>query len=393
MAQVARTGVLFVSHEASRTGAPIALLHFIRWFKKNGNRPFSILLLSDGDLTPDFTELGDTWAIDRSHWCPGGRRTSLLNGIGLGARARRSELAEIQRFADGCSPGLIYANSIASAPAIEMLQPRVPVLTHVHELKYLFRAMASSALSNLLAKTHQFIACSDVVKENLIREHGIAPDNVETVHESIPVDQVRASRTRQQVFAEMKIPGHATLIIGGGSHSWRKGADLFVQLARTLCRQRSDIYFAWIGGIPREIIEIEHDVRLAGLAEKVRLTGAVSKTADYFAAADLFALTSREDPYPLVCLEAAALGKPIVCFAGGGGMPEFVEEDSGVVVPYLDIMAMADCIGSLLDSPERRSMMGAAARCKVIQRHDVSVAAPRILELIERNLAAPVRAS
>jgi glycosyltransferase involved in cell wall biosynthesis len=274
-----------------------------------------------------------------------------------------------------------------------MLQLSVPVLTHVHELEYFFRTLASPALSDLLAKTRHFIACSDVVKENLIREHGIAPGKVETVHESIPVDQVRAGRTRQQVFEELKIPGNGALIIGGGSHSWRKGADLFVQLARTLCRQRSDVYFAWIGGISREIIEIEHDVRLAGLAEKVHLTGVVSKTADYSAAADLFVLTSREDPYPLVCLEAAALGKPIVCFADGGGMPEFVEEDCGIVVPYLDITAMADCIVSLLNSPDRRTTMGAAARRKVTQRHDVSVAAPRILELIERNLAAPAQAS
>ena len=26
--------ILFVSHNASRTGAPIELLHFLRWFKK-----------------------------------------------------------------------------------------------------------------------------------------------------------------------------------------------------------------------------------------------------------------------------------------------------------------------------------------------------------------------
>ena len=104
-------------------------------------------------------------------------------------------------------------------------------------------------------------------------------------------------------------------------------------------------------------------------------------------------LTSREDPYPLVCLEAAAVAKPIVCFAGAGGMPEFVEEDCGFVVPYLDIMAMADRVGLLLDSLECRITMGAAARRKVTRRHDISRAAPRIMEVIERTIAVGERAS
>jgi hypothetical protein len=40
-----------------------------------------------------------------------------------------------------------------------------------------------------------------------------------------------------------------------------------------------------------------------------------------------------------VCLEAAALGKPIICFGDAGGMPEFIEEVCELVVPYLDILA------------------------------------------------------
>jgi glycosyltransferase involved in cell wall biosynthesis len=84
------------------------------------------------------------------------------------------------------------------------------------------------------------------------------------------------------------------------------------------------------------------------------------KPADYMAAADVFVLTSREDPYPLVCLEAAALEKPIVCFEGGGGTPEFVEADCGFVVPYLDIIGMADRVISLLDSPDCRDNLGAS---------------------------------
>jgi glycosyltransferase involved in cell wall biosynthesis len=84
-------------------------------------------------------------------------------------------------------------------------------------------------------------------------------------------------------------------------------------------------------------------------------------------------------------LEAAALGKPIVCFAEAGGMPEFVEEDCGFVVPYLDVAAMAERVVCLLESRECRLKMGEAARHKITERHDVSVAGPQIVNIIERT--------
>ena len=364
------------------------LLHFLRWYKKNGNRPFSIFLGRDGELTPDFEDLAHTWALNRGHWHRYSLQTRFLFAAGFGEWARRAESRNAQRFAARCSPALVYANSIVSARIVGALAPRIPILTLVHELEFMFRVTQSPALAHLLARTNQFIACSNAVRENLIREHGVAEARVETVHESIPVAQVRPDRGREQIFKELNIPDGAHLIVGSGTLIWTKGPDLFVQLARAVCAERPEVHFVWVGGAgSSEFAQFEHDVRLLGLDGKIHLTGAVPKPADYFAAADVFVLTSRQDSYPLVCLEAAALAKPIVCFAGSGGMPEFVEKDCGFVVPYLDIMAMADRVISFLDSSDCRLPMGAAARRKVAQRHDISQAAPRILEIIERTIA------
>jgi len=376
-------GILFVSHDATRTGAPIALLHFLHWFRTNASRPFSVVLGGGGELVSDFQELAPTWSLDWSHWRPGTLRTQLLNKGRLGVWARHAEAADTQDFAAKWSPSLVYANSIASARVIDVLAPEVPVLTHVHELESYFQIYAGPALARLLGQTRRFMACSDAVRNNLVGEHGVAPERVETVYGSIRVDKIRAERTRQQIFQELRLPNDALLVVGIGTPGWRKGTDLFIQLARTVCQHRDLVYFAWIGG---STWDFEHDVRVGGLTEKMRFTGPLVKPADYLAAADVFVLTSREDPYPLVCLEAAALEKPIVCFASAGGAPEFVEEDCGFVVPYLDMTAMANRVVSLLDSADSRLTMGAAARRKVAQRHDISQAAPRIMDIIERTI-------
>jgi glycosyltransferase involved in cell wall biosynthesis len=213
------------------------------------------------------------------------------------------------------------------------------------------------------------------------------PDRIDTVHEAIPVDGVNVQRSREEILQQLGLPDNAVLVVASGILYWGKGADLFVQLARAVCRQRPNAYFAWIGySSPEQVVQCKHDVRLAGLEGRVCLTGAVPRPADYFAAADVFVLPSREDSFPLACLEAAVLGKPIVCFADAGGAPEFVEDDCGFVVPYLDVAGMAERLIFLLDSLEYRLRMGAAARRKVKERHNVSIAGPRIAEIIERTI-------
>jgi glycosyltransferase involved in cell wall biosynthesis len=136
---------------------------------------------------------------------------------------------------------------------------------------------------------------------------------------------------------------------------------------------------------------LQYDLNRLGLADRVHFVGARPNPQDYLAVFDVFTLVSREDPFPLVSLEAASLGKPVVCFAGSGGAPEFVESDSGFVVPYLDLEGMADRCVELLRSPELRARLGQCAAAKVRQRHDVAVVGPQLAQLL-RRLLQPVTA-
>jgi glycosyltransferase involved in cell wall biosynthesis len=60
-----------------------------------------------------------------------------------------------------------------------------------------------------------------------------------------------------------------------------------------------------------------------------------------------------------------------------------VEEDCGFVVPYIDVAAMAAKVVALAESPELRARLGAAASRKVRERHDISVAGPQLLAVID----------
>ena len=145
----------------------------------------------------------------------------------------------------------------------------------------------------------------------------------------------------------------------------------------------------WVGGWPKnskDKLHIDEFVTLHELQSRVFFTGEVDNPSDYYAASDVFAMVSREDPFPLVCLLAASVGKPILCFDEAGGMPEFVENDSGYVIPYLDINTMAEKIVNLINNPAELNRLGLCAKRKVQKKYDINPAVERITQIIHTAL-------
>jgi glycosyltransferase involved in cell wall biosynthesis len=148
------------------------------------------------------------------------------------------------------------------------------------------------------------------------------------------------------------------------------------------------VHFVWVGGqrSGAQVHALMHDVERLRIGQIVHFVGPQPHPLPYFSLFNAFLLTSREDPFPLVCLEAAALATPIVCFQDSGGMPEFVGKDAGFVVPYLDVQRAADCILALARSDELRHSLGACAAAKVRSRHDINVVGRQIAAVLDRYL-------
>jgi glycosyltransferase involved in cell wall biosynthesis len=368
------------------------LSNFLYWFKNNCDIPFRILLKKGGELESEFKALAPVSLFHekRPNWHGWYRRGALVPG--LNALANQIHFNKLRRELFQDNIGLVYSNTITNGEVLEFLSSlKCPVITHVHELDYWIYRSGPYNLEQVKKYTHRYIAVSEAVKQNLIRNHGVPENEIDLVREFIPVSTIthRPEGKRDLRKAE-NIPKDAFIVGSSGHETWRKGKDLFIQLALTVVRKFRDrpVHFVWIGG-HREgtaFYELEHDVRHAGISENIHFIDHVSDPLDYYREFDVFAMISREDPFPLVNLEAAALGKPIVCFDNAGGTPEFVEDDAGFTVPYLDISSMADKIITLVRDEGLRKKCGSKGLQKVMEQHDLSVGAGKILEIIERSL-------
>lgn len=387
--------VLLIGNDASRTGAPLVLLHLLEWLQAQADIRCDVLLRKGGGpLQGDFARLApvtcyDTLVSDR------GLVRRVARRLGVAALGGTQALSTVERLYHARGIDVVFANTITQGGILSDLAAlRLPVIAYVHELDSMIRQYGDTNFMQVSRCATRWVAGSRQVAANLAAR-GINPGLVDTVPGFISaVALERRPANPAAVRARWNIPAETFLVLGSGFRNWRKGKDLFIQLALAVRRAACSrpIRFLWVGGRDGddEWYQASHDVAHAGLQDIVRLVPEVDNHADYSAACDALATVSREDPFPLTNLEAGYYGKPVLCFADAGGSPEYVEEDAGFVVPYLDVAAMAEKIVLLATDPAQCRRLGVRAARKVRERHEVQIAGPLLLSIL-RNACAPAR--
>jgi glycosyltransferase involved in cell wall biosynthesis len=382
--------VLFVGHNAYRAGAQIELLHLLRWLQNGFGYRSSLVLVSGGDLVPDYQSTVPTQVLraDGRPSLPSRARTFVDRRLGAVPFERQLRAIVATQELD-----LVYLNSAASLGLVPLLAriTRAPMICHVHELEASIRKFCGlEVFRRAVPHLTAYVAASGAVEQNLIVNHAIDRAHIHRVYEGIVASEFPRLTSNERLEARRKlgIAAEAFVIGGCGSMDWRKAPDVFLQVARRLAARSTDnrFHFVWVGGDLEGVdcFALRYDAERFGVAERVQFVGPQRSPREFFSAFDAFFLSSREDPFPLVCLEAAAMGLPILCFANAGGMPEFVEEDAGYVVPYLDVDAAAERFWDLSAAPELCAKLGQRAAEKLRARFDFELIAKEVDGIVQR---------
>jgi glycosyltransferase involved in cell wall biosynthesis len=330
--------ILFISHDTSRTGAPMVLLHFLKWLQTNNPMiQTDLLALDGGSLDFEFRNIVTNYYDCRQIIQP---QISLFKRIFVKLKlfrdiSRRRELF-ISQLANN-QYDVIYANTIVSLPfASDLANQSInsKLVVHVHEMNAVIRLLLPQ-FEEYIKDVSKFITPAQTVKDNLINNWHVGADRIEVVYECATISKKEIENKNDNLFT----------IGASGTVHWRKGYDVFIQLARYLCKlkPKNNFKFIWVGKISNvERIIIEEDLLKLGLEEKVFFVGELEEPNERYVDFDVFLMTSREDPFPLVCLELGLLGKPIISFDKATGINEVLEDAGGFIVPYLDIEAMSE---------------------------------------------------
>lgn len=134
--------------------------------------------------------------------------------------------------------------------------------------------------------------------------------------------------------------------------------------------------------------ETEALARELGLGGGVRFLGVRSDVPEVMSAADGYVMSSAWEGMPMVLLEAAAAGLPIVATQVGGNHEVVRHEESGFLVPPCDheALALAMLRLSRLPEPARRAM-GDRGRERIRAHYDLGRVAERWEDLYREVLA------
>jgi len=152
-----------------------------------------------------------------------------------------------------------------------------------------------------------------------------------------------------------------------GRLSGQKGVDLLVEAFKQVKQDSILVLIACSPDTPamQELAErvLSHSPRIVWINEHVKNR---ADMVSMFSGADVFVCPSRSEPFGLVIPEAMATQTPVVAFRGAGG-PDYIVQDgeTGFLVPYEDVGAMAQAIERLLKDPGLAGRMGEAARRRV----------------------------
>src|SRR5262249_16445527 len=324
---------LLTSHDANRTGAPIALLGLLAELSQRSEFECWVLLNRGGALEAKFASYAPTLNLGRLLRY-GASRQSILGMVAV-------------LFGQYAIRGFALCNTIAT-PDLNATLARygVSVVSWIHELPESIDAFygGEATFKTILEASKVFICPSEFARQALLhRYRPVQPEKFQVIYYGVAQQRRAQSReqVRSSVLEELGIPPDATVVLGCGTVDRRKGVDLFVRVASRLLTTSAaeNFWFVWVGDAydSRFLSSCRHDARTLGVANRLVFTGERNDVERFFAAADIFSLTSREDPYPLVNLEAMAAGLAIVAFEDAGGAQEVLKDGRGVLVPHLDV--------------------------------------------------------
>lgn len=215
-------------------------------------------------------------------------------------------------------------------------------------------------------------------------------DQVEVTYSGIdPVEIARVEESRivnNEVRQRYGLLQDTTILMTVGQFIERKGCWVLLESLKRLRAVREDFALVWLSTTMPDT-ETMNRIADYGLGNSFRIMDAdeIGETRKdmltLLSIADIFVLASLQEGLPIALVEAMALGLPCIA-TNVNAIPEAIEnEKNGMLVPSNDPMRLAEAVISLMNDPQQRKFLGAAAKKTALGKFNEKITAKRTLKL------------
>ncbi len=209
-----------------------------------------------------------------------------------------------------------------------------------------------------------YVTWCDWARRSLIDDYGVDGARITVIPPGVDLAQWPAPTHRPDA-------GPVRILFVGGDFA-RKGGETLLAAYRARLGDRCELHLVTKAEIaPEPGVHVYHDV--APNSELLKRL---------YATADIFALPTLADCFPLVIQEAMAAGLPVIATNVGAIGEAVRDSETGLLVPPSDVGALSTALEALAGDAQRRSAIGACGRAFAERHYDSTANAGRIVAVL-----------
>lgn len=215
----------------------------------------------------------------------------------------------------------------------------------------------------------RIIVPSDYMKR-VVLQWGIDPEKIERIYSALKVIDV--SSAQDELRAEFGYRGFV-VVTAARLVPW-KGVQAVIDALAEMRSAGIDASLEVIGdGTERRALEA-HAAEV-GIAEQVHFCGVLDRAelGRRIKAANAFVLNTSYEGLSHQLLEVMSIGVPIVTTPVGGNVELITHGETGIMVPFNDVLALTKALTQLHEDPEFGECLAANARAQVAHFHEDEV--------------------
>lgn len=178
----------------------------------------------------------------------------------------------------------------------------------------------------------------------------------------------KIDREKNELRGRLGLPTDAGIVLMVAAFRPEKRHALALKICERVIRQvPKKVMFIFLGS--GEIYEeFNIHVQNIGMNNSILAPGYVNNVQDYYDASDISILTSLNEPFGYVVLEAMRNKLPVIAFNNGGPAEVIKHNQTGILIEEGDVDEFAEAITDLLGDQKKRIKYGSAAY-REVEKH------------------------
>jgi glycosyltransferase involved in cell wall biosynthesis len=249
---------------------------------------------------------------------------------------------------------------------------KVPVLYTEHNKQERYHLATRFMNLSTMPWLSRVIAVSKDVEESIVKHKAELSVPVQTILNGVNTSRFSPGYPgSEDIKNHFDIPANALVIGTVAVFRFQKRLDLWMEIAKKILEQNPETHFIIVGDGPlRDQLHLK--CTQLGMERNIHFAGLQTEVRPYFAAFDIYMMSSIFEGLPIALLEAMSSGCTALCTDAGGIKEVIRHEVDGLICSVDEPNRLVDMAGILIQNAEKRKLLTVQGRKRIEEKFSLN---------------------